>query len=102
SLATEIATEAQNSGVSQDMIPAVVEAGKTAGKVIDPTLADHLAKIGVNFQELYAKANFDGMVIAINQMSTIIIAIAVAAFIAAVFVLPNTNGSPGGPDQRNK
>lgn len=102
SLAAEITAEAQNSGVSQDMIPAVVEAGKTAGKVIDPALTDHLAKIGVSFQDLYAKANFDGMVIAINQMSTIIIAIAVAAFIAAVFVLPNTNGGPGGLDPKDK
>lgn len=91
SLATQISAEAQRAGVSEQMIPSIVAAAKTAGKTIDPSLVDHLSKLGLKFQDLYNLANFEGMVIAVNQMSYIIIGLALAVFAAAMFVLPSGN-----------
>lgn len=89
SLATSLTASAQKAGVSPDMIPAVISAGKKAGKVVDPTLVDQLSKLGLKFQDLYAKSNVEGMVNALNSISYLIIGVTVAVFVAAIVFLPN-------------
>lgn len=89
SLAATITDKAQQAGVSQDMIPAVISAGKTAGKVVDPALADHLSKLGLKFQDIYGIANAEGMVNALNSMSTIIMGVAIVVFLVALIFLPS-------------
>ncbi|HVJ48678.1 MFS transporter [Desulfitobacterium sp.] len=99
SLTTQITAEATQAGVSQEMLPAIVDAAKTAGKTIDPTLLDYLSKLGINFQNMFNQANFNGMVTAVNQMSFIIIGIAVAMFIAALIFLPSNNSEAAMPSK---
>jgi multidrug resistance protein len=88
-LASQLTNQAQQAGISPDLIPAVISAGKTAGKVVDPTLANHLSKLGLKFQDIYSKANAEGMVGALNSMSYIIIGVTLAVFLVALIFLPS-------------
>ncbi|NLI91286.1 MAG: MFS transporter [Peptococcaceae bacterium] len=88
-IATQLTAKAQVHGVGQDMIPAILEAGKTKGAVVAPALADYLAKIGLKFQTLYTEANVQAMVSALNSMAYIILGITVCVFLLAIFALPN-------------
>lgn len=93
-LATQLTNSAQKIGVGPDMIPAVVQAGKTAGKVIDPALADQLAKLGIKFQDIYAKANLESMISALNKMSYLILGITVIVFLLSLIFLPSQPVKP--------
>jgi MFS family permease len=91
SMAAALTAQAHSAGISDKLIPAVQQAGKTAGQTIDSSLADQLSKLGVNFQDLLGAAKLDGMIQALNSMSHIVIGVVIALFLAAFF-LPNMGG----------
>lgn len=93
-LAAQLTTSAQKAGMSQDMIPALLKAGKTAGKTIDPGLADQLAKLGIKFQDIYTPANVQAMVGALNKMSTIILVVTAVVFLLTLVFLPSQPVQP--------
>lgn len=88
-LAAELTTKAQAVGVSTDMIPSVLAAGKTAGKVVDPSLVNYLSNLGLTFKDIYTAANAQAMAGALNHMSYIILGVAVVVFIVTLIALPN-------------
>jgi len=88
SLVTALTQQAKESGVSEAFIPALVEAAKSSGSVIDPKLSEQFAKLGLHFSDIYQAAQNKGMIIALNSMSYIVIGVTILIFIVA-FWLPN-------------
>ena len=88
SLAAALAQQATKAGVSEEYLPAIAEAGQSAGASIPQTLADHLAAIGAQFQTLYEAARLDGMIMALNSMSYIVIGVSILVLLLSLF-LPN-------------
>lgn len=88
-IASQLTAKAQAHGVAQEMIPAIVEAGKTKGAVIAPSLTDYLAKLGLDFQTLYSEANVQAMVTALNNIAYLILGVTVLVFLLAWFALPS-------------
>lgn len=92
-MTSQLTTMAQAHGVGKDMIPAIVEAGKTKGAVIAPSLADYLGKLGLKFQTLYTEANVQAMVSALNNMAYIILGITIIVFLITFFALPSVSST---------
>jgi multidrug resistance protein len=88
-IAAELTTKAQAHGIGQEMMPAILEAGKNKGTVVAPALADYLSKLGLKFQTLYNEANVQAMVSALNNMAYIILGVTVIVFLLTLFALPS-------------
>jgi MFS family permease len=88
SLAAALTKQASNAGVDEQLMTAVQQAGVTSGKVVDASLTEHLNQLGLKFMDLFNSAQLDGMILALNKMSTIVL-IATAIPLIIAFFLPN-------------
>lgn len=77
-------------GVNPELMPAIEEARKSEGAIMDPNLIDKLSELGVKFQDLLGAAQLDGMVKALNSMSYFVIAFGVLVF-CMCFLLPKSS-----------
>jgi len=89
-LAAQLTNVAQNAGVTPEMMPAVLQAGKSAGKVVDPSLVSYLSQLGIKFQDLYSKANVEAMVGALNQLSFYILGATVLVLLLLAIFIPSS------------
>lgn len=92
-LVTSITAVAQNAGIGDKLMPAVIQAAETGGKTMSPDLVAQFDKMGINFNDMYNEANVVGMVQAINTVSYFIVGLAILLFVVAVTQLP------GAPDK---
>lgn len=96
SLVTTLRTEATQIGIDPSLMSSVEKAGVSGGSNVDPTLLDRLTELGVTFQQLLESAKLEGMVVALNTLSYIVIALAIIVFFIS-FLLPKEKANKETP-----